>query len=106
MDADAIWQALSPHAKRGATVVHGHCPTGADAMADFIANKLGLTVERHPADWKRYKRAAGPIRNKEMVDLGADVCYAFVMPGSKGTINGISLAEKAGIPVVIYRSDS
>lgn len=80
-------------------VVHGDCPTGADAMAQSFCEFLGVPTERHPADWSKYGRGAGPIRNQEMVDLGADLCLAFPLPGSRGTANCMKLARAAGIPV-------
>lgn len=36
------------------TIVHGGCPTGADAFADEQAKRLGFTVEVHPANWKQF----------------------------------------------------
>lgn len=80
-------------------LVHGACPTGADAIADEWATAWGWEVERHPAEWETHGRAAGPIRNQKMVDLGADVCLAFPLPGSRGTRHCMGAAERAGIPV-------
>ncbi len=56
------------------TVVHGDCPTGADAAARKWAESRGATEERHPADWLKHGRAAGPLRNQEMADAGAELC--------------------------------
>lgn len=79
------------------TVVHGACPTGADAAADLWASQNAWINERHPADWARYKGAAGYRRNAEMVALGADICLAFIRGGSRGASHTADLAEKAGI---------
>lgn len=83
------------------TVVHGGA-RGADTIAGRIASAWGMDVEQHPADWRWHGRAAGPIRNSEMVQLGADVCLAFPLGRSPGTRNCMQLAEAAGIPVRSY----
>ena len=89
------------------TVVHGGCPTGADAIADRLARSTGHVPEIHPAEWHAHGPAAGPIRNQAMVDLGADVCLAFGelqrMKRGKmrntGTGDCVAKARRAGIPV-------
>lgn len=75
--------------------------TGADEAARTwaVSNGVGLTV--HKADWNAYGRSAGPIRNQEMVDSGADLCLAFPMPGSAGTWDCVRRAKKAGIVVTV-----
>lgn len=83
-------------------IVHGNCPTGADKMADEFALDTGISVERHSADWKKYGRAAGPKRNQQMVDAGADIVLAFKNPGSRGTQDCINRATKAGLIVKVY----
>ncbi len=88
----------------GSTIVHGSA-TGADAIAHSIAIDLGLIVEPH---WPNYARdpvyEAPKIRNKKMVNLGADLCLAF--PSSKsggGTMHCASLASMAGIKTRVIR---
>lgn len=80
------------------TLVSGACPRGADRIAEELAKSWDWTVERHPADWKAYGKAAGFIRNQQMVDLGADICLAFVRNGSRGATHCGQAAERAGIP--------
>lgn len=84
-------------------LVHGACPTGADAIVDKIGAELaesyGLRIERHPADWMTYGRSAGPRRNREMVELGAGICLAFIKNKSKGASMTAEMAARAGIPV-------
>lgn len=84
------------------TIVHGGCPTGADRLADDMAVSYGFTREVHPAKWSLNGKAAGFIRNREMVDLGAAVCVAFIKNGSRGASHTARLAEEAGIPTRRY----
>lgn len=84
-------------------LVHGDASRGADRMGRDLARGMWwLQEEAHPADWEVSGRAAGFIRNQLMVDLGADVCLAFIRNGSKGATHTAGQAEKAGIPVVRY----
>lgn len=78
-------------------LVHGAC-TGADTIAAEEAVKLGWRAEAHPAKWKEHGAAAGPIRNKHMVSLGAG--YVVVFPGGEGTKQCRRLALNARIPVI------
>ncbi len=63
-------------------------------------------MQFYPANWDLGK-AAGPIRNAEMVAAGADMVIAVhrFLPNSKGTKNCVSLALKAGIPVYLIDSE-
>lgn len=81
------------------TVLSGQCPTGADRMCENIAREFGWKLKLYPADWNQYGKSAGPIRNKQMVDHGADICLAFIKDGSRGASGTAKLAEEAGIEV-------
>jgi hypothetical protein len=100
-DARTIRLMLARYNGPGTVLVHGGCPTGADAIADAFARENGWTVEVHPADWSKGK-SAGPRRNREMAELGADVCLAFHKDNSRGTQNMINNCHKNGIPVSEY----
>ncbi len=74
--------------------------TGADYMARKFAEWQGIPVKTFNAEWSRYGNAAGPIRNKRMLDEGKpDLVVAF--EGRKGTANMVSQAKKAGVKVLI-----
>lgn len=87
------------------TLVSGNCPTGADFICEEIARSAGWLVELHPANWGMHNKKAGFIRNKAMVDAGADVCLAFIKNNSKGATMCADLAEKAGIRTVRITSE-
>ncbi len=73
---------------------------GADKMARRIAVRIGLPVMPFPAEWDKYRRAAGVIRNQQMLDEGKpDLVLAFALPDSVGTKDMVARARKAGIPV-------
>ena len=79
------------------TVIHG-AASGADTLAEEWANSRGKGLMAFPADWKRHGKAAGPMRNKSMLDFGRpELVLAF--PGGKGTANMIAQAIKAQVPV-------
>lgn len=103
-DVEAIWRGMSEAVSsadptRPVVIVHGDCPRGADWHADRWAKLAGARVERHPANWSLNGKRAGFIRNQHMVNLGADLCLAFIRNGSRGASHTAALAEQAGITV-------
>ena len=61
---------------------------GADTYCRRVGEMLGYAVEPYPAEWDKYHRAAGPIRNQQMIEEGEpDICIAFHddLVNSKGT---------------------
>lgn len=75
---------------------------GTDTMAVRYAEEYGMEVLKFPAKWDEHGKAAGPIRNKQMLDEGKpDMVIAFRYPDSRGTQNMIDQATKAGVPVRI-----
>jgi len=79
-------------------LIHG-AAAGADSLADRWARMNGVQREAYPADWDTHGKAAGPIRNKQMLVEGKpDFVVAF--PGGTGTANMVKQAEAAGIRVL------
>jgi YspA, cpYpsA-related SLOG family len=95
---DALTTALGDADPATVTLIHGGY-RGADTIAARTAARMGMTVEEHPADWARWGRRAGPIRNAEMVRTGADICLVFQRGDSTGTANCAAAAEAAGMTV-------
>lgn len=67
---------------------------GADKLAERFAANHNLLLLVKEADWKHYGRAAGPMRNKQIIGE-ADAVVAFPSHSSKGTLNSMNLARKA-----------
>lgn len=86
---------------KSATILHGANGV-VDRMADVNCREWGYEVEPHPANWKLKGKAAGPLRNQEMLD-SADACIAFWDGLSPGTKDTLKRARKRGIPTwIIY----
>jgi predicted Rossmann-fold nucleotide-binding protein len=89
-------------------VIHGGA-RGADRLADIWAKcqgpetggRLGEGIPRevYPADWDKHKKAAGALRNQQMLDEGKpDLVVVF--PGGRGTEDMVRRAYRARIPVM------
>ena len=75
--------------------------TGVDTLAHDAAKHVGATAIRCLPDWKTHGKSAGPIRNKQMVDM-ADEIIVLWDGKSRGTKNVINLAKRARKPLDVY----
>jgi hypothetical protein len=72
---------------------------GADSLAADWAAAEWTDYKEYPADWEKHGKAAGIIRNQQMLDEGKpDLVIAF--PGGKGTADMVNRAKKAGVRVI------
>lgn len=71
--------------------------SGADSFGESIARSLGIPSRRFLPDWKKYGRAAGPIRNAEMA-RNADA--VILLPGGKGTASMRAEARRSGLRIL------
>lgn len=83
-------------------IVHGGCPTGADAAAGAWAKLNGVFCRVFPAEWERLGLAAGPARNREMAEYG-QALLAFWDGQSRGTSSMIAIAGGRGLRVHVVR---
>lgn len=99
-DEFLLWSPEDEHGNKlpgPITIING-AAKGADNIATdwAVVNRTGL--KEYPADWDKHGKAAGYIRNKQMLDEGKpDLVIAF--PGGVGTANMVKLAREAGIEV-------
>lgn len=104
-DAGLLFSTLDAFAKTHdiEIVIEGEAP-GADTLARQWAEARKYDVDPYPADWTRYGRPAGPIRNQQMLDEGKPT-YAFAFFDrprhlSRGTADMVRRLKKSGVPVV------
>jgi hypothetical protein len=87
------------HRSRRFTKVIDGAASGADGLAHEWAKSKGIKTQRFRADWRLQGRAAGPIRNAQMLrDGNPDLVIAF--PGGDGTADMMRQARAAGVQVM------
>jgi hypothetical protein len=92
------------HAQHVFTVVIHGAARGADRLADGWALYNKIPPYRFHALWKSKGKAAGPIRNRRMLEKGKpDLVVAF--PGGAGTKDMVSAALGAGVKVLRVKPD-
>lgn len=84
-------------------VIHGDAK-GADRLGASVALELGFSVTPFPALWSIHGKAAGMIRNKQMLDQKPDIVFAFHLNlvESRGTRNMVEIARRAGVEVRVF----
>lgn len=87
----------------GTKIIHGGA-RGADRIAGVTAAKLGLSVKVFWANWDEYGRAAGFIRNKQMIDETPDLVIAFTenLATSRGTADTVRRARSKEIETLVF----
>ena len=86
--------------KKEYTIISGHA-TGVDSMAELYAKERGLTLEIYPAQWDKYGKKAGPMRNHEMACNG-DALIAFWDGSSRGTKNMLRHAVTKRLSIIVF----
>lgn len=78
-------------------IIHGGAK-GADTLAGEWATSRNYRVKVFNADWKRFGKSAGPIRNERMLQQHPNLVVAF--PGGKGTAHMVSIAKRDKLKVI------
>lgn len=96
------------HATQGISQVIEGGATGADSIAKSVALAMGIPVTTIHAQWAKYGKAAGPLRNQAMLQWNPDLVLAFHenILKSKGTKDMVRQAGKANILVKIINDTS
>lgn len=99
-DVNRIASVLSEYSDKDVTIIHGGA-RGADTLAGEWAMRFAKDVVVFKADWDKYGKAAGAIRNQQMLDEGKpDMVIAF--PGGRGTADMVRRAKNTNIPTHVY----
>lgn len=72
---------------------------GADSLCATWAHANSVTLAEFPADWDRHGRAAGPIRNQQMIDEGKPT-ELIAFPGGKGTADMTQRCRAAKLKIL------
>ena len=92
---------LSTLDKTDLEIVSG-CAIGPDTMAIRYAKENNIPIKRFPAEWSKYGKGAGMIRNELMAAYSTH-CIAFWDRASRGTENMIIQAKKKDLKLRIVR---
>jgi acetylglutamate kinase len=96
---EKIYEVLSSiHKDKSITVLIHGAAKGVDTIAGYWARENNIKEKQYPALWNTYGKAAGSIRNQQMLDSNT-VELVIAFPGGKGTSDMVSRAKKSGIEV-------
>jgi len=111
-DYETVLVELQKFSASETVLIHGAC-RGTDIICAEIAVALGFVVKAFPANWEKFGKGAGAIRNQQMITENhfppndpIDLCLAFHndIENSRGTRDMLSRAEKAGIKTKLITS--
>lgn len=89
------------HYQKGDIICSGGCKQGGDRFAEMLIEKYGTEKIIHYAEWKKFGKSAGPIRNT-LIANDSDIIIAVVSKERKGgTEDTIRKAKKHDKEVII-----
>lgn len=100
-----LFSSLHPYSKsyEGLLLKYGDAKTGTDLYTDMYAEATQCNFQKWDAEWKKFHKGSGIIRNHAMVDSGANLVLGFPTDRdggpSKGTKDCCEYAWKKGIYV-------
>ena len=100
-DYALLQQSLETYRPKITLVVSG-AARGADSLGEQWAKQNGIGTKVFPADWDKYGKRAGFIRNEDIIK-NSDCVIAFWDGESRGTAHSISLCEKYNKPYKIVK---
>lgn len=98
-DYDIVRKAIEDSGFKPSLIVSGGA-RGVDRLGERYAAEHGIPVKKFPADWEKFGKAAGHIRNKQMAEHG-DALVAVWLNESRGTKNMIMNATNCGLQLYV-----
>ena len=96
--SDQHWKALDRiHATHGIDRVLSGAARGADIFGERWAASRRIEIARFPAEWAKFGKKAGPMRNEMMAEAGDAL---IIFPGGKGTRNMVIQARRYELPIL------
>jgi len=97
---ESLLQAIREFPFRISTVISGTA-RGVDTLGEYWARMNDIPVEQYPADWPRFGKRAGYVRNEQMAKVaeGALILWDGFSPGTKHMIN---ICEQTNLPYYVY----
>ncbi len=77
---------------------------GADASIARAAHQLGWSALVMPAEWQRHGRAAGPIRNRELLELAVARAVALTSPGVSTSVLVVAFPGGPGPASLVHQA--
>jgi predicted Rossmann-fold nucleotide-binding protein len=84
-------------------LLHGGA-RGADAAIGRAAQQLGWASLVMPAQWQRHGRAAGPIRNRELLEQAISRAEAHSSPGYQASVLVVAFPGGAGTASLVQQA--
>jgi len=84
-------------------LLHGGA-RGADAAIGRAAQQLGWSALVMPAQWQLHGRAAGPIRNRELLEQAITRAVAHSSPGSIASVLVVAFPGGAGTASLVQQA--
>ena len=99
-NTNVAFNRLAQHVMNKDTIVSGHA-SGADKLGELFARSHNLELKLFPADWEKYGKSAGPIRNRKMAKI-ADLVIVFWDLESRGTKSMIKETLAYNKNLIVY----
>lgn len=75
---------------------------GVDSLGKIWGNENAIPVSEYPANWGKYGKRAGYLRNLDMAKQ-ANALIAVWDGESKGTAHMINIAKKQGLKIYVHK---